>query len=175
MNHHTLSGSHSGSRANALLPVALAAFLLLPVAIPSIWAQQDQSITIGTAKTTYGPGDTVDITGTVNGGQPGQLVAIQVKDPKGNLVLIRTVQADQTGRFALTFKVPSTASKGAFDITASSRINGFVVTQSTAIATPVPEFPTSELVLVACVCLFIFMYQILPRSGPNNAGVLGAA
>lgn len=127
----------------------LAASLLIIITIPSSFAQEDQSITITTPKSTYGPGDTVNITGTVNGGTPGQLVAIQIKDPKGNLILIRTVQTDQLGNFALSFKVPQNSPSGKFGITASSRINGYVVTQSTASETPVPEFPVSGLVLVA--------------------------
>lgn len=125
---------------------------LLAFGMPSSLAQEDQSITINTAKSTYGPGDTVTLTGTVNGGTPGQLVAIQVKDAKGNLILIRTVSSDQNGNFVLQFKVPLTASAGSLNIAASARINGYVVTQNTATAgtkntTTVPEFPTSNLVL----------------------------
>lgn len=51
----------------------LAASLLIIITIPSSFAQEDQSITITTPKSTYGPGDTVNITGTVNGGTPGSL------------------------------------------------------------------------------------------------------
>ncbi|MDE1829733.1 MAG: hypothetical protein KGI25_05375 [Thaumarchaeota archaeon] len=148
----------------SILLGALFTVSLLVLVIPSSWAQEDQSITINTPKSNYGPGDTVNITGTVNGGTPGQLVAIQIKDPKGNLILIRTVQSDQNGNFALSFKVPTTASSGNLNITASSRVNGFVVTQSTAIATPVPEFPTSGLVLVAGISSLV-LYGLLSNRG----------
>lgn len=153
MNSHILSAFPS--KPKACLLACMAFFLMLPLVIPSSMAQQDQSITITTPKNNYGPGDTVTVTGSVSGGTPGQLVAIQVKDPKGNLILIRTVQTDQNGNFALTFKVPETASAGNFNITASSRVNGYVVTQSTAIAAAVPEFPVSGLVLAAGVALLL--------------------
>ena len=152
MNYRILSESHRAGKLQIAL-FALVTALLLALAMPSSWAQEDQSITINTSKSTYEPGDTVTLTGTVNGGTPGQLVAIQVKDAKGNLILIRTVSSDQNGNFALQFKVPLTASTGSLNIAASARINGFVVTQNTATTsttqgtTTVPEFPTSSFVL----------------------------
>lgn len=158
MNYRILSAYHRANKLQIAL-FALITASLLALAMPSSWAQEDQSITINTSKSTYGPGDTVTLTGTVNGGTPGQLVAIQVKDAKGNLILIRTVSSDQNGNFALQFKVPLTASAGSLSVTASARINGFVVTQNTATAgtatqgttSTVPEFPTSGLVLAAAI------------------------
>ena len=149
-------------RRNSKLQASLAALLLILVfGIPSSWAQEDQSIVVTTSKNTYGPGDTVNLSGTVNGGTPQQLVAIQVKDPKGNLILIRTVQTDQNGNFALEFKMPLTASSGNLNITASARISGFVVTQTKTITTPVPEFPASGLVLVVGIASLLIFYRIL--------------
>ncbi len=103
------------------------------------FAQEGQTITLATSKSSYLPGDTVELNGTVSG-QPGQLVGIQVKDSAGNLILIRTVQADQNGNFAIQFKIPITATSGNFDIVASARINGFIVTQTNTITATVPEF-----------------------------------
>jgi type 1 fimbria pilin len=137
---------------------------MLAFDVPSSWAQEDQSITISTSKSTYGPGDTVILTGTVNGGTPGQLVAIQVKDARGSLILIRTVLSDQSNNFVLQFKVPLTASAGNLNITASARINGFVVTQNAVTAgttSTVPEFPTSGLVLVGGIGLLLVFYRTL--------------
>lgn len=159
MNCHILSDCPS-AKPVALALVAMFGASVMVLAIPNSWAQEDQSITISTPKSSYGPGDTVDVTGTVKGGTPGQLVAIQIKDPKGNLILIRTVQADQNGNFALSFKVPATVSAGNLDISASSRINGFVVTQSTGVAMPVPEFPTSGLAFAAGIGALV-AYQVL--------------
>lgn len=147
--------------------VAIVAMSLVALSIPSSYAQLgNESITINTQKTAYGPGDTVNLTGLVNEGTPGQLVAIQVKDAKGNLILIRTVQADQNGNFNLQFKVPLTASPGNLNITASARINGFVITQSKTTTTPVPEFPASGFVLAASIASLIF-YGIVSNRGPG--------
>ena len=143
----------------------VALFVLFPIilSMPSSHAQLDnESITIDTSKSSYGPGDTVNLNGSVNGGTAGQLVAIQVKDSSGNLILIRTVQADQNGNFHLQFKVPLTASPGNLNITASSRINGFVITQSKD-TTTVPEFPASGLVLAIGVASLLTFYGIVSR------------
>jgi hypothetical protein len=144
---------------------AIAVISLVSLAIPSSYAQLgNESITINTQKSAYGPGDTVNLTGLVNDGTPGQLVAIQVKDAKGNLILIRTVQEDQNGNFNLQFKVPLTASPGSLNITASARIDGFVITQSKDTTTPVPEFPASGIVLAASIASLIF-YGIISNQG----------
>lgn len=149
----------------AVALAALLAGLVLLCSIPSSLAQADQSITLNTSKRSYAPGEEVNINGTVVGGQPGQLVAIQIKDSKGSLILIRTVQADQNGRFMLSFKMPPTAPSGSIGITASARISGYVVTQSTGV-TAVPEFPSSALVLVAGISVIVAMYRSLGgRSG----------
>ncbi|MGI0047397.1 MAG: hypothetical protein ACREBB_09465 [Nitrosotalea sp.] len=166
MNYHTLSDSCRKSKLQAVMLLAVVALPLLALGMPSSHAQLDnESITINTPKTSYGPGDTVNLSGSVIDGTPGQLVAIQVKDAKGDLLLIRTVQADQNGNFALQFKVPITASAGNLGITASSRINGFVITQTSGITTPVPEFPASGLVLAASIVSFLVFYTIASSRG----------
>ncbi|WP_218584669.1 hypothetical protein [Candidatus Nitrosotalea sp. TS] len=139
---------------------------MVTLAIPSSYAQLDnESITISTSKTAYGPGDIVNLTGIINEGTPGQLVAIQVKDVKGNLILIRTVQADQNGNFNLQFKVPTTATAGNLNITASARINGFVITQSKETTTPVPEFPASGIVLATSIASLLVFYVLVSNRG----------
>ncbi|MGI0102376.1 MAG: hypothetical protein ACREA7_07260 [Nitrosotalea sp.] len=149
--------------------LAMVALSLVTLAIPSSYAQLDnESITISTSKSAYGPGDTVNLTGLVNEGNPGQLVAVQVKDAKGNLILIRTVQADQNGNFNLQFKVPLTASPGNLNIMASARINGFVITQSKDTTTPVPEFPASGVVLAASIASLLIFYGITSNLGLNG-------
>ena len=112
--------------------------LIFPVPLSS-FAQVDQSITLATNKGSYLPGDIVQLSGVVTG-QPNVLVALQIKDSSGNLILIRTVQSDQSGNFALQFKIPPTATSGNFDIAASAKINGFIVTQTKTMTATVPEF-----------------------------------
>jgi predicted secreted protein with PEFG-CTERM motif len=103
------------------------------------FAQEADTINLTTNKNSYMPGDVVVLNGTING-QSGQLVAIQVKDSTGNLILIRTIQTDQNGSFAIQFKIPPTATSGNFNIIASAKINGFTVTQTKTMIATVPEF-----------------------------------
>jgi len=122
------------------------------------FAQEDQTINMTTNKNSYQPGEVVGLNGTVSN-QPGQLVAIQIKDSSGNLILIRTVQADQNGNFALKFKIPPTATSGDFSIIASARINGFIVTQTKTMTATVPEFgylamPIFTISVVSIMILF---------------------
>lgn len=56
------------------------------------------------------------------------------------MIIIRIVQSDPSGNFALQFKIPPTATSGNFDISASAKINGFIVTQTKAMTATVPEF-----------------------------------
>lgn len=100
---------------------------------------EQTQITLNTDKSSYGPGDMVQITGTISGA-PNQFVAIQVNDPSGNLILIRTVQTDSNDNFALQFKVPTSATSGNFDINANAKINGQIVTATKTIMQTVPEF-----------------------------------
>jgi hypothetical protein len=112
--------------------------LALPVVLDS-FAQEAQTITLATNEASYLPGNVVQLNGTVTG-QPNALVALQVKDSTGKLILIRTVQTNQNGYFTLSFKIPFTATSGDFSIIATARINGFIVTQTKTMTATVPEF-----------------------------------
>ena len=135
MNYHILSDFHKSTR----ILVLVAAFSLGFSGVLDSFAQEEQTITLATNKTHYLPGDVVQLNGTVTG-QPNALVALQIKDSAGNLILIRTVQSDQNGFFELSFKIPSSAASGNFSIIASARINGFLVTQTKTMTATVPEF-----------------------------------
>ncbi|MGI0065501.1 MAG: hypothetical protein ACREAT_01935, partial [Nitrosotalea sp.] len=133
--------------------------LALPGALNS-FAQEEQSIAISTNKASYLPGDTVTLNGTVTG-QPNALVALQIKDSSGNLILIRTVSSDQNGNFSLQFKLPPTATSGNFNIIASAKVNGFTITQTKTMTATVPEFgplamPLFGVALVMTIILFTF-------------------
>lgn len=98
-------------------------------------------VTLDTDKGTYAGGDTVTITGTV-ANSPDQLVAIEVKDPSGNILVLRTVQTDSSGNYVLKFKLPPSAPSGNYDIVANSKINGVMVTETKTIVqtSVIPEF-----------------------------------
>ncbi len=137
MNYHILSASHRKNH-HGFLFLAIVVLLALPGVLNS-FAQVEQSIVITTNKNSYQPGDTVTLNGTVMG-QPNALVALQIKDSSGNLILIRTVSSNQNGNFVLQFKIPPTATSGDFNIIASAKVNGFIVTQTKIMTATVPEF-----------------------------------
>lgn len=158
MNNHTLSAFHRKDLGRSL-SLGAVVLLTLPGVLNS-FAQEEQSIILATNKDHYLPGDTVQLSGTVTG-QPNALVALQIKDSSGNLILIRTVQSDQNGNFGLQFKIPSTATSGDFDIIASAKINGFIVTQTKTMTATVPEFgpvamPLFGVSLVVGIAVFTF-------------------
>ena len=139
--------------------------LIIPILFAGVshsFAQEGPSITITADKDSYLPGETVKLSGVVTG-QQYPLVAIQVKDSDNNLILIRTIQADQNGNFALEFKIPPTATSGKFTISASSRVNGFVVTQNQIISAKVPEFPLSGVVLAISIVIPMMFFRARTR------------
>ena len=164
MNYHTLSGFHRKNQKRFLPLIALS--ILVFAGFSNSFAQEDQSINLTTNKNSYLPGEVVEINGTANG-QPGQLVAIQIKDSSGNLILIRTVQADQNGNFVLQFKIPPTATSGDFSIIASARINGFIVTQTKTMTATVPEFGQLAMPVFAFSIISIMVMFALSRRFKN--------
>lgn len=109
------------------------------------------AITLDTAKSSYGPGDVITITGQVSAA-PNKLVAIQVKDPNGNTLLVRIVKTDESGKYVLTFKLPHTAQAGNYNITANANVDGSIVTQAKEVISTVPEFSSAaSLVFVASI------------------------
>lgn len=112
------------------------------------------------------PGDVVKLNGTVNI-QSGQLVAIQIKDSSGNLILIRTLPTDKNGNFVLQFKIPQTATSGDFSIIASARINGFIITQTKTMMATVPEFGQITMPVFALSIILIMVMFALSNTFKN--------
>ena len=90
-------------------------------------------ITIITNKQTFAGGDTVELSGIVDGGSAGDLVALEIKDPSGETILIRTVQLGSGGTFNLQFKLPASGQSGSYDIVANAQIAGQTVTETKTI------------------------------------------
>lgn len=160
MSYHTLSVFHRKSHRGFLF-LAVVALLALPGILNS-FAQEEQSIVITTNKNNYLPGDTVVLNGAVTG-QPNALVALQIKDSSGNLILIRTISSDQNGNFALQFKLPPTATSGNFNIIASAKVDGFTVTQTKTMVATVPEF--GQLAMPLFGVSFIMIITMFAFSG----------
>ena len=118
-------------------------------------------VTFETDKSSYTAGDTVTITGNVINSS-NQLVAVEVKDPNGNILVLRTVQTDSNGDYELKFKLPPSAPSGNYNIIANSKINGTMVTETKTIVqtSVVPEFPFAIYALMIGVISVIFIQKI---------------
>jgi hypothetical protein len=137
MNYHPLSAYH---RKNQYTFLALVAVVLLSFGVSNSFAQVTESIALSTDKDSYLPGDLVQLSGVVAGQQPSVGVALEVTDSDGTVILTRVAQADQNGNFAVQFKIPVTATSGAFSVYASALIDGFHVKQTKVFSATVPEF-----------------------------------
>ncbi|TSA18252.1 MAG: hypothetical protein D4R72_02600 [Nitrosopumilales archaeon] len=100
---------------------------MLTVGITEVYAANE--IIFDVNKTNYGPGDVVNLHGSVKG-SPNQPVAVEVKDPQGNTIVIRTVTTDSNGDFTLKFRLPMTAKTGNYNIVTNAVIDNKTVTQS---------------------------------------------
>ncbi len=92
-----------------------------------------QEITINTNKETFSAGDTVDISGIVENGE-GELLALEIKSPSGETILIRTITVGAGGSYDLKFKIPSSGESGTYDIVANAEVGGSKVTESKTIS-----------------------------------------
>jgi len=104
--------------------------LLLVSTIPVSFSE---TITINTNKEQFSGGDTVEIDGNVENGVVGDYVALEIKDPNGETILIRTVTLGDGGSFSLKFKIPESGSAGSYDIVANAKQDGQTITQTKTI------------------------------------------
>ena len=86
----------------------------------------ESQISLDVQKDTFSRDDVIKLTGRLEGGNANQPLAIEVKDPDNNTILIRTVQTDANGNFALKFKFPSSAKAGVYSIVANAEADGIV-------------------------------------------------
>ena len=66
--------------------------------------------------TNFIPGEIVEITGVIPDGVPWQLSAIEIKNPNGETILIRTVTLDEDKKYFIKFKVPESSEPGNYDV-----------------------------------------------------------
>ncbi len=102
--------------------------MLLAVIITPVFAESLITFDVDTTKFT--PGEIVELEGKVQSGLEGEVVAVEIKDADGTLILIRTVTSDSNGEFSLKFKVPSTAAAGSFDVVTSMELDDEPVSES---------------------------------------------
>ena len=89
----------------------------MSLGLSPIFAQTD--LTLSSSLDSYEPGELVTLTGST---ASEQIVSVQVKDPTGKSLLIRSINADNTGNYSLEFKIPKTAVQGNYVIVASVSI-----------------------------------------------------
>jgi hypothetical protein len=119
--------------------------MLLAVIITPVFAESLITFDVDTTK--FVPGEIVELEGKVQSGLEGEVVAVEIKDADGTLILIRTVTSDSNGEFSLKFKVPSNAAAGAFDVVTSMELNDEPVSESKSFeSVDVPVEPTVEYV-----------------------------
>ena len=85
-------------------------------------------ITVGTNSDLFEQGQTVTITGNT---VQNNSVAIQVKDPTGASILVRSVISDSDGNFSLQFKIPQHAILGVYEIITNTVVSDSPVVQKT--------------------------------------------
>ena len=119
--------------------------MLLVVIVTPVFAESLITFDVDTTKFT--PGEIVELNGKVQSGLEGEVVAIEIKDADGTLILIRTVTSDSNGEFSLKFKVPSTSAAGSFDVVTNLDIGGESLSESNSFeSVDVPVEPTAEYV-----------------------------
>ncbi|MDE1763302.1 MAG: hypothetical protein KGH88_03540 [Thaumarchaeota archaeon] len=143
--------------------LGLTAVSLLSFGLSQSFAQT--TITLDTTRNSYGPGDLIEVKGQVMD-FPNKLVAVQVKDPSGNTIMVRTIKTDGNGNFVIQFKLPSTAIVGIYKITTNANIAGNVIAQTKQIAeTPtVPEFSSMTPVVFVVAILSILVLSMKTRA-----------
>ena len=66
--------------------------------------------------TNFKPGEVIEISGEIPDGIPGQLSAIEIKNPSGETILIRTVTLDENSQYFIKFKIPESSEIGNYDV-----------------------------------------------------------
>ena len=127
-----------------LLPLLL---LIVSIGVTPAFAASD--LTLTTNMDTYEPGERVEISGDTKNDQS---VSIQVKDPTGKSLLVRTITADGTGSYSLGFKIPKTAIHGDYSIVASVSLDMIPLIETISISVQDKVVESAESVTDDSVC-----------------------
>lgn len=109
----------------------LIAMTIIAMGAPSSFSVTQ--ITLDTPKNSYSPGELISVKGQI-ANSSNQLVAIEVKDPAGITIMVRTVKTGNDGSFTLQFKLSPTAQSGSYDIIANSNISGNMIKTTKSIS-----------------------------------------
>ena len=97
--------------------------LILATSLGISSAGAQTGITVETNFDVFQQGQTVMVTGNAE----EKSVAIQVKDPTGISILVRTLETDSSGNFDLQFRIPLTATLGEYQVVASTVVDNLPV------------------------------------------------
>ena len=102
--------------------------LILATSLGLSSANAQSGITVETNSDLFEQGQTVTITGNT---VQNNSVAIQVKDPTGASILVRSVISDSDGNFSLQFKIPQHAVLGVYEIITNTIVGDSPIVQKT--------------------------------------------
>ena len=97
--------------------------LILATSLGISSASAQTGITVETNFDVFQQGQTVMVTGNAE----EKFVAIQVKDPTGISILVRTLETDSGGNFDLQFRIPQTATLGDYQVVVSTVVDNVPV------------------------------------------------
>ncbi len=97
--------------------------LILATSLGISSAGAQTGITVETNFDVFQQGQTVMVTGNAE----EKSVAIQVKDPTGISILVRTLETDSGGNFDLQFRIPQTATLGDYQVVVSTVVDNVPV------------------------------------------------
>ena len=134
------------------MKILILLLIIMSLGLSPIFAQTD--LTLDSSFNSYEPGELVVISGIT---QSEQIVSIQVKDPSGKTLLVRSINADNSGAYQLDFKIPKTALQGNYVIVASVSMEMIPVIETISIMVQdkviqVSEISTSSNVVDESVC-----------------------
>ncbi len=101
-------------------------------------------IRVATDKPSYSSGDILIAKVDFTGSNTAQNIAVEIKDPTGNTILLRTVTTDRNGAASLQFNLPSNAHSGSYHIVASSSFNDNVFGDSVGFNVQSASLPTGS-------------------------------
>ena len=101
------------------MKIKLFVFIILATSLGISNASAQTGITVETNFDLFGQGQTVMVTGNTE----EKFVAIQVKDPTGISILVRTLETDSGGNFDLQFRIPQTATLGEYQVVATTVVD----------------------------------------------------
>ena len=105
------------------MKIKLFMIIILATSLGISNASAQTGITVETNFDLFGQGQTVMVTGNTE----EKFVAIQVKDPTGISILVRTLETDSGGNFDLQFRIPQTATLGEYQVAVSTVIDNIPV------------------------------------------------